>query len=182
MSMRTLLALSIAAALMGCRHKPVPAAPEPVPAPAPMPATESVAVPAPEPAPMPAPAPQPGPQAANIDVVATLREANALAAQGRIDEANRLFTAVVDAPNAFRDAIIGAAVGLYRGSDYAGAARAFGKLGTFARGEEDLRYYYAVALYETGRYAEAKRELACALPYIEVTADIARVQAKIEGK
>jgi hypothetical protein len=49
------------------------------------------------------------------------------------------------------------------------------------RGEEQYHYYFAVALYETGRYAQAKRELAASIPYITVTSDVARYRAKIEG-
>ena len=38
-----------------------------------------------------------------------------------------------------------------------------------------------VALYENGRYAEAKREMRAALPFIEVTPDVERYRVKIEG-
>jgi Flp pilus assembly protein TadD len=69
---------------------------------------------------------------------------------------------------------------LYRTGDYSDALRALQKLGTFLRGEEDLRFYKAVALYEIGRYDEAKKELACALPYIQMTEDVSRYQTKIE--
>ena len=87
---------------------------------------------------------------------------------------------VATSPNASRDAIASAATGLYSISDYSDAADAFTRLGTFARGEEDLRYYDAVSLYEVGRYGEARRQLACALPYLEATADVTRYREKIE--
>ena len=53
-------------------------------------------------------------------------------------------------------------------------------MGTFAKGEEDLRYYNAVALYETGSYQDAQKELACALPFIQVTDEVTRYRVKIE--
>jgi hypothetical protein len=154
--MRTSLALLMMAALAGCAHRPT-ATPEPPPPPAPSaPATS--------------------------DFADTLRQANTAVANGQLADANRLYVGVADAPDASRDAVINAATGLYRTADYADAARAFAKLGAFARGEEDLRYYNAVSLYETGRFAEAKHELACALPYIRMTADVDRYRAKIESK
>ena len=55
------------------------------------------------------------------------------------------------------------------------------KFGTFAKGEEDLRYYNAVVLYETGQYVDAQKELACALPFIQLTDDVARYRTKIES-
>jgi Flp pilus assembly protein TadD len=189
--MRTLLALSVAAALAGCSRPRTAPEPPPATAAAAPAATAEATPPEPQPqpappsAPMPAPAAAPAPEAVFapvVDVVGTLREANAAAAKGQLDEANRLYASVVDAPNVSRDAIISAATGLYRTGDFIDAVRAFARLGTFARGEEDLRYYNAVALFETGRYAEAKKELACALPYIDLTSDVARYRAKIEGK
>jgi len=187
--MRMLLALSVAAMLAACaRPRTVPDLPPATTAEPPA-ATAEVTPPEPQPQPAPAPAPVPVPAPAPesvfapvADVVATLREANAAAAKGQADDANRLYASVVDAPNVSRDAIISAATGLYRTGDFIDAVHAFARLGTFARGEEDLRYYNAVALYETGRYAEAKKELACALPYIDVTSDVARYRAKIEGR
>src|SRR5204862_71324 len=59
--------------------------------------------------------------------------------------------------------------------------RAFERAAGFRKGEEPYHSYLAVSLYETGRYNAAKRELAAALPYIEVTPDIARYRIKIEG-
>jgi hypothetical protein len=187
--MRTLLALSVAAALAGCTRPRTAPEPPPETTSAPPAATAEAPPPEPQPQPVAAPAPMPAPAPAPesvfapaVDVLTTLREANAAAAKGQTEDANRLYASVVDAPNASRDAIISAATGLYRTGDFIDAVRAFARLGTFARGEEDLRYYNAVALFETGRYAEAKKELACALPYIDVTADVVRYRAKIEGR
>ena len=64
--------------------------------------------------------------------------------------------------------------------DYSDAVRAFQRVGNLSRGEEDLRYYKAVSLYETGRYDDARKELACALPYIPLTEDVSRYRTKIE--
>jgi hypothetical protein len=156
--MRKLMMVSIIAALAACRTHPQPA-PEPPPPPPPAPAAP-----------------------VQSDLADTLRQANTAAMNGQLAEANRLYVSVIDAPNASRDAVVNAATGLYRTADYADAARGFAKIGAFARGEEDLRYYNAVSLFETGRYAEAKHELACALPYISVTPDVDRYRAKIEAK
>lgn len=109
-----------------------------------------------------------------------LRRAETLASSGQIDEANTTYLRLLNAPGASRETVAAAATGLYRTGDYSDALRALQKLGTFLRGEEDLRFYKAVALYEIGRYAEAKKELACALPYIQMTEDVSRYQMKIE--
>ena len=61
------------------------------------------------------------------------------------------------------------------------AALSRGRAGTIGAGEEQYHYYYAVALYENGRYTESKRELMAALPFIEVTPDVERYRVKIEG-
>ena len=68
----------------------------------------------------------------------------------------------------------------YRARDFATAARAFSRSG-FNTSEAPYRYYYAVALFETGQSAAAKRELSQALPYIEVTPDVAAYRTKIEN-
>src|SRR5436305_4751481 len=100
-------------------------------------------------APPPPPvSPQPSAPSGFVDM---LRDANARASAGDVAGANRLYLGVVDAAGAPREALVAAATGLYRTSDFSDALRAFATLGTFARGEEDLRYYNAVSLYETGR-------------------------------
>ena len=106
--------------------------------------------------------------------------ANPLAANGQRDQARRVYLALLKTANVSRATIAASAQGLYRLGDYADAVEAFRNLGTFSRGEEDLRYYNAVSLFETGRYADAKKELACALPYIQITSDVARYRDKIE--
>jgi hypothetical protein len=118
--------------------------------------------------------------AARQNLLASLRQAQAYANSGQVDDANRIYLALLNGPNPSRELLAAAGTGLYRTGSFKNAADAFHRLGTFARGEEDLRYYNAVALFETGQYDAAKKELACALPYIQVTTDVARYRAKIE--
>ena len=112
--------------------------------------------------------------------VATVRRAEGMALAGDVEDANAMYARLLKTPNPPRELIASVATGFYRTADYTGALRAFQRLGTFARGEEDLRYYKAVALYETGSYAEAKKELECALPFIELTDEVNRYREKIE--
>ena len=111
----------------------------------------------------------------------SLREAEELIGRGRTSEANRIYVGLAEASTAPREVIAEAATGLYRTRAYREAARAFSRLGTFQRGEEDLRFYNAVVLFEAGSYADAQHELSCALPYIQVTDEVTRYRAKIEG-
>jgi hypothetical protein len=109
-----------------------------------------------------------------------LRRGESLAQSGNLDEANAVYVAVANAPNAPREIVAAAATGLYRTSDFRDAVSAFARLAAFAHGEEDLRYYNAVSLFEIGRFDEAKRELVCALPFIQPSDDVMRYRAKIE--
>ena len=111
----------------------------------------------------------------------SLRQADAMAAAGKTDQANDIYNTAVTSPDVPREIVAEAAIGLYRTGAFRNAANAFRKLVPYAHGEEDLRYYNAVSLYETGDYDEAKKELACALPYIQVTADVTRYRQKIEN-
>jgi tetratricopeptide (TPR) repeat protein len=164
-----------------------------VPAPAPAPKSTKPPVdrkPQPQPqTPAPAPAPQPvkppspqtpkGPTAAEVT-----RQLNAAeGALGRNDliAARGIYRQVLEAPALDHETAIRLAEGLYRARDFANALRAFARAGALREGEEPYHYYKAVALYETGRYMEAKRELAAALPFIDQTPDVARYRAKIEG-
>lgn len=119
--------------------------------------------------------------ASGREIINRLREAESLAATGRTAEASETYARVATSPAASREAIAAAAAGLYRTGDFESAVAAFQRLMPFARGEEDLRYYDSVSLYETGRYEEARRQLACAIPYIEITADVDRYRSKIEN-
>jgi tetratricopeptide (TPR) repeat protein len=113
-------------------------------------------------------------------LLAKLRKAESRAAEGDFGEATRLYLEVASAPSAPHEMIGAAGAGLYRVGAYDDAVNAFNRLGAFARGEEDLRYYDAVSLYETGHYEEAQKQLACALPYVQVTDAVARYRTKIE--
>lgn len=137
-------------------------------------------LPAPAPAPSPAPAPITAPATPPPIVDPTLEQAASLAANGQPDQARRVYAALLNTANVSRQTMSAAARGLYRIGAFADAVEAFRNLGTFNRGEEDLRYYNAVALFETGHYEDAKKELACALPYIQVTDDVARYRDKIQ--
>lgn len=118
---------------------------------------------------------------ARREYLMVLRTAEAAASNGNIAEAVRLYAGLAGSAGVPREVLAEAAVGLYRTGAFREASDAFRKFGTFAKGEEDLRYYNAVALYETGQFAEAQKELACALPFIQMTDDVARYRTKIEG-
>jgi tetratricopeptide (TPR) repeat protein len=115
------------------------------------------------------------------DVLGNIRRADILANTGHLTEANEIYTSIANATAATREAITEAGIGLYRTGSYSDAANALRRLSTFARGEEDIRYYYAVSLYETGNVDEASRQLACALPFIQRTEAVERYEAKIEA-
>lgn len=119
--------------------------------------------------------------ASRREYLLALRTAETAAGNGRVDEAVRIYSGLASSTAVPREVLAEAAVGLYRTGAFREAAQAFQKFGTFAKGEEDLRYYYAVALYESGSYADAQKELACALPFIQVTDDVSRYRAKIEN-
>lgn len=172
--------------LSACAHRKTTTdvAPAPQPAPAPAPVTVAVEPPAPTPQPMPSAVPPPtpvvAPQTPPPIIDPTLDQAASLAANGQTDQARRVYLALLNQANVSRQTIAAAARGLYRLGAFADAVEAFRNLGTFNRGEEDLRYYNAVSLFETGHYGEAKKELACALPYIDITSDVARYRDKIQ--
>jgi hypothetical protein len=110
----------------------------------------------------------------------SLRQAEAYATNDQVDPANEIYERIAHDTNAPREVVAEAAVGLYRTGAFRPATEAFGRMVPFAKGEEDLRYYYAVALFEIGNFAESKRELACALPFIQLTDDVVRYRTKIE--
>lgn len=162
--------------------------------PAPQPQTQPRTVqPAPVPVPVPAqpqprpaqvqpptqPVPQPSrPVTSSSDPLA---EADRAVNGGDLASARALYRAALEAPQLTHGLALRVAEGLYRSRDFAGTMRAFERAGAIAAGEEQYHYYYAVALYEMGRYSAAKRELSAALPFIEVTPDVARYRTKIEG-
>lgn len=159
----------------------VPAAPEANPPPAaevpsPSPSIASPNVPAESPA-----QPQSRPAAPlRPDVPAKLAEASRHLAGARLSEARRVYRDLL-ALEHDHATLLRIGEGLYRSRDFHGTLDAFRRL-NLRTGEEPYRYYIAVALYETGDFAGAKRELAAALPFIEVTPDVDRYRALINAK
>jgi tetratricopeptide (TPR) repeat protein len=100
---------------------------------------------------------------------------------GNLNDARRAYRELLGAPGLDHEAVIRVAEGLYRARDFSAALSAFNRAGTLRRGEEPYRFYIAVAFYETGDFARAKKELAAARPFIEITPDVARYKTKIEG-
>lgn len=123
----------------------------------------------------PAPAPRP------IDAGTRVAEAERLLDLNRLNEARAIYREVLNAGTLGRETLLRVAEGTYRARDFASTVRAVDRAGTLRGGEEPYRYYLAVALYETGAYARAKRELAAALPFIEITPTVARYRARIEA-
>ena len=158
--------------------QPPPPAPAPVtPAPQPKPAQ-----PQPQPPPQARAQPAPPPQAAASTYAApSFADAERAVNSGDLTKARTLYRAIIDAPQLSHAAALRAAEGLYRSRDFAGAIRAFQRAGTLAKGEEQYHWYYAVALYENGLRRDAKRELRAALPFIEITPEVSRYKALIEG-
>ena len=160
--------------------------PRPVPAPAqvqtqprPVPSAPAQIQTQPKPAqPQPQPQAQPARPATESGVLA---DADRAVNSGDLAAARSLYRSILDAPQISHPTAMRVAEGLYRSRDFAGAIRAFERAGAIGTGEEQFHYYYAVALYESGRYAGAKRELSAALPFIEVTPDVERYRVKIEG-
>jgi hypothetical protein len=131
---------------------------------------------------IPPPAPVPVPVVMNADELSRRLDA-ADSALGRNDlaAARTIYREAVDVPGLDHATAMRIGEGAYRARDFGTSIRAFERAGGFRRGEEPYHYYMAVALYESGRYNAAKRELAAALPYIEVTPDVARYRSKING-
>lgn len=110
-----------------------------------------------------------------------LAAADAAFASGDLIAARAAYAELVDAPNLDRASALHLGQNLYEAGDYRNSVRAFQRVGTFRAGEEEQRYTFALALYETGSYRAAKRELAAALPKLEQTPEVLRNRAKIEG-
>jgi len=102
-------------------------------------------------------------------------------AAGDLATARSVYSSALQSPQLSHQTLLKIGEGLYRSRDFHGAATAFDRAGAFEKGDEPYRYYYAVALYETGRYGPAKQELAAAIPYIRITPDVERYQRKIDG-
>lgn len=160
---------------------PVLVPPQPVPIPKPPP----VAVPTPTPVPQsrtqPAPPPKPTPTPAPVfNVNAQMATADKALERNDLPAARKIYDQILAQPGLDHRTLVHLGEQSYRARDFATAARSFGRSG-FNSNEAPYRYYYAVALYETGQSAAAKRELAQAIPYIEMTPDVAAYRAKIEN-
>lgn len=164
---------------------PVPAPPQPTAnpksPPAPVPVTRSQPKTQPQPQPKQKPQPQPQPTATRpVDINTQLAQADTALAGNNLPAARAIYQSVINQPSLDHATLLRIGEQSYRARDFATAVRAFTRSG-FATGEQPYHYYFAVALYETGQFEAARRELAEALPYIEVTQDVAQYRAKIES-
>jgi hypothetical protein len=110
---------------------------------------------------------------------ARLDEAQQAIDDGDPDGAGAIYDALLREPRLSHAEALRVAEGLYRVRDFAGVLRAFLVVGAIRPGAERFHYYYAVALYETRSYGDACRELDLALPFIEVSEDVAVYRDKI---
>lgn len=133
-------------------------------------------------APKPTPAAtKPAPVKPTVDVPARLAAGERALVAANLADARRTYRELLAAGGHDHATWIRVAEGLYRSRDFAGALDAFQHVGTLRAGEEAYRYYIAVAAFETGQYDRARRELAAALPHIEMTPDVQRYRTKIEN-
>jgi Flp pilus assembly protein TadD len=116
-----------------------------------------------------------------VDVPSRIAAAERTLSTANLAEARKIYRELLTVQTVDRASLIRIGEGLYRARDFASALTAFRRLGTLRTGEEAYRYYIAIALYETADFAAAKRELAAALPFIEITPDVQRYRVKIEG-
>jgi tetratricopeptide (TPR) repeat protein len=132
--------------------------------------------PAPKPAPVQVQPPKP-----TIDVPARLAAGERALSAANLTDARKIYRDLLEVAGHDHATWIRVAEGLYRARDFAGALAAFQRVGTLRPGEEAYRFYVAVSYYETGQYERAKRELASALPFIEITPDVEWYRAKIDS-
>ncbi len=126
-----------------------------------------------------APMVPPKQQPAKKTIDARLDEAQQAIDNGDPDSARSIYNALLREPQLSHAPALRLAEGLYRVRDFAGALRAFRGVGVIGPGEERYHYYYAVALFETRHYRDACLEIDLALPFIEVTEDVAGYREKI---
>jgi tetratricopeptide (TPR) repeat protein len=166
---------------------PPPARATRPPTPAPAPAPRTLPQPTPQsPVPQPpsqtsAAKPKPAPALPAISPDRRIAEAESALGRNDLPTARTIYRELLENASFDHAGYVRLAEGLYRARAFNDSLRAFERSGGLRSGEEPYHFYMAVALYETGRYDEAKRELAAALPFIEVTPDVARYRAKIEG-
>jgi len=169
------------APVMTPQHSSAPApAPQPAPAnPKPPPVAAAVnPTPVPKRTPSPVPAPVPA-SAPTVNVSSQMALADQAFNRNDLVGARKMYGQIAAQPGLDHATLIHLGEQSYRARDFATAARAFARSG-FNSSEAPYRYYYAVALYETGQIAAAKSQLEQALPYIEVTPDVAAYRDKIE--
>jgi len=99
--------------------------------------------------------------------------------EGNDERARIVYLNLLSGPALSHEESLRLADGLYRLRDYVNAVKSFERSGNLDRSAR--RYHYAVALFEIGRLADAKRELAAALPYLDETPDVSQYRAKIEA-
>lgn len=164
--------------------RPTPPPSTPVPTPVPRAAVQPAPrTPAPQPLPPQTSAakPKPAPVMPVIAPERRIAEAESALSRNDLPAARTIYRELLENGSFDHAGYVRLAEGLYRARAFGDALRAFERAGGLRPGEEPYHFYMAVALYEMGRYDEAKRELAAALPFIEVTPDVARYRAKIEG-
>lgn len=110
-----------------------------------------------------------------------LAAADRALSESRLDVARRIYRDLGASRDIPRATLIQVAEGLYRARDFGATLGVFERVGPLAPGEEMYRYYIAVAAFETAQYARAKRELAAALPHIDVTPEVEAYRARIES-
>ena len=124
--------------------------------------------------------PQPASDPPPAQPAGTVADAEKAIAAGQLGTARSIYESLLASPQLTHADLLKIGEGLYRVRDFSAATRAFAHVGSFEKGEEGDRYYYAVALFETGQHAAAKRELAAALPHIEITSDVEQYRTKIQ--
>lgn len=115
------------------------------------------------------------------DVTKSLQDVSIALEKNDVFGARAMLRRILATEGLSRADILRVAEESYRAGDFANATAAFARAGALRGGEETFGYYLAVSLYETGRYREAKAALRDALSFIDLTDDVARYRAKIEG-
>ena len=116
-----------------------------------------------------------------VDVSAQFAAAERALVAANITEARRIYRELLGMSGLDHAQFVRLAEGFYRSRDFANVLAAFDRAGALRPGEEPYRYYMAVAAFEIGQYDRARRELAAALPHIELTPDVQRYRVKIDG-
>lgn len=164
------------ARLRAAAATPVAPAPAPSPVPAP-PAQEPPPAPVKTTPAVPATAPS---VPVKKDFAGQLIDAEQAIAANDLASARTIFRTLVSGKLDHAQALR-VAEGAYRARDFESVVKAMKTAGRLKKREEHYRYYLAVALFETGDVKRARKELAAALPHVEMTEDVARNRARIEA-